>query len=73
LIRGVDEVGQPHTIRHVEALFNELDLSPQMIAEARKIQPEAAFEVGNVLQLPMADGTFGGALAMYSLINLVRV
>ena len=56
--RGVDIVG--------------LDLSPSMIDEAQKIQPEAEFVVGNVLKLDMADSAFGGALAMYSLINLVR-
>jgi len=49
-----------------------LDLSPPMIAEARRIQPDAQFAVGNVLVLEMPDETFGGALAMYSLINLVR-
>ncbi len=49
-----------------------IDLSPEMIAEARKLAPQARFEVGNVLELAAGDETFAGALAMYSLINLLR-
>ena len=47
-----------------------IDLSPQMIADARKRYPELRFEVGSMLSLDLPDGTLGGVLAWYSTIHL---
>ena len=47
-----------------------LDLSPGMVAEARRRHPGLAFEVGSLLDLPFPDGELDGVLAWYSLIHL---
>jgi hypothetical protein len=39
---------------------------------ARERNPDISFEVGNMLDLDPAPNSFGGAVAFYSLINLVR-
>lgn len=49
-----------------------VDLCEEMVEAARRLVPGATFEVGDMLALPVADGVWGGCLAMYSLINLVR-
>ena len=48
-----------------------IDLSPGMVAAARERAPELTFVVGSMLQLPVADVTLAGVLAMYSVIHLV--
>lgn len=62
---------------HVTAFLAEhglqplgVDLSPQMVAVARRRQPELRFEVGSVLDLDAADAAWAGAVALYSLIHL---
>jgi ubiquinone/menaquinone biosynthesis C-methylase UbiE len=47
-----------------------IDLSPGMVAVARREYPEAEFRQGDFLALPAADGEFGAAIAFYSLIHL---
>jgi SAM-dependent methyltransferase len=47
-----------------------IDLSPQMIAVARREHPGLEFRVGDLLDLPAADGEFGAAVAFYSVIHL---
>ncbi|MFJ3085914.1 class I SAM-dependent methyltransferase [Streptomyces sp. NPDC086838] len=46
-----------------------VDLSPGMVAEARRRHPELRFEVGTMTALDLADGALGGALAWYSLVH----
>jgi SAM-dependent methyltransferase len=48
-----------------------IDLSPQMIAEARKRFPELRFEPGSMTEL-QDDGSFGGIIAFYSIIHIER-
>lgn len=55
-VRGVDVVG--------------IDLSPGLIGEARRLFPALEFHVGDMLALPLADGSVGGVAAFYSLIHL---
>jgi SAM-dependent methyltransferase len=50
-----------------------LDLSPVMVAEARRLHPGLAFAVGDLLGLPAPDGAWAGAVAYYSLIHLPRL
>jgi SAM-dependent methyltransferase len=45
-----------------------IDLSPEMIAQARKAHPGLRFEVGSMTALELADGSLGGLLAFYSII-----
>jgi ubiquinone/menaquinone biosynthesis C-methylase UbiE len=47
-----------------------IDLSPGMIAMARRDHPDLRFEVGSMLDLPLPDGSFGGVLAWYSIIHV---
>jgi SAM-dependent methyltransferase len=47
-----------------------IDLSPGMVAQARRAYPEVEFREGDLLRLPAADGEFGAAVALYSVIHL---
>jgi SAM-dependent methyltransferase len=50
-----------------------IDLSPAMVAEARRLHPGIAFQQGDILDLAaVPDGSFGGVAAFYSLIHLDR-
>lgn len=46
-----------------------VDLSPAMIALARRARPDLRFSVGSMFELAHADGAFGGVLAHYSIIH----
>ncbi len=47
-----------------------LDLSPEMIAVARRTHPLLEFTVGSVLDLDLPDDSLGGVVAWYSLIHM---
>ena len=47
-----------------------IDLSPQMVATARREHPRLRFEVGSMLSLGLPDGALGGVLAWYSTIHV---
>ncbi|RAO29742.1 Malonyl-[acyl-carrier protein] O-methyltransfera se [Micromonospora saelicesensis] len=47
-----------------------IDLSPGMIAVARRDHPELRFEVGSMTDLDLADGSIAGLVAWYSLIHI---
>ena len=47
-----------------------LDLSPAMIEHARRLNPDIEFEEGNMLSLPMADGSLAGLTAFYAIVNI---
>ncbi len=68
--------GPGHVARHLHALglsMLGIDLCPEMVARARELTPEVPFHVGDMLALDFADAAWGGAIAFYSLLNLVRV
>ncbi|SDN49672.1 class I SAM-dependent DNA methyltransferase [Streptomyces wuyuanensis] len=46
-----------------------VDLSPEMIAVARRTHPDLRFEVGNMTALGSADGALGGIVAWYSTVH----
>ncbi|WP_225835338.1 class I SAM-dependent methyltransferase [Streptomyces sp. NK08204] len=46
-----------------------LDLSPSMVAIARREYPHLRFEQGSMLELPLADGALAGAVSWYSSIH----
>jgi len=50
---------------HVEGV----DLSPGMVEQARRAQPDLRFEVAKLGALPHADATFDGVLLWYSTIH----
>ena len=47
-----------------------IDLSPGMIAVARKEHPDLRFEVGSMLDLDLPTASLGGVLAWYSIIHV---
>lgn len=47
-----------------------IDLSPNMIAQARQHNPGLSFRVGSMLDLDVADGSVGGVCAWYSIIHV---
>ncbi|MER6594858.1 methyltransferase domain-containing protein [Micromonospora purpureochromogenes] len=47
-----------------------LDLSPGMIAHARRAYPDLRFTEGSMLELDLADGALAGLVAWYSVIHL---
>jgi SAM-dependent methyltransferase len=47
-----------------------IDLSPNMIAEARRLNPDLSFQVGSMTNLDFDDGHFGGVCAWYSVIHI---
>ncbi|MFE5207377.1 class I SAM-dependent methyltransferase [Streptomyces sp. NPDC056600] len=61
---------------HLTAMLHELgldafgiDLSPGMVAHARRAHPELRFEEARMEALPVEDGALGGVLAHYSMIH----
>jgi SAM-dependent methyltransferase len=50
-----------------------IDLSTEMIKQARSLNPDIAFQQGNMLALTgVAEGSFGGIAAFYSIIHIPR-
>lgn len=50
-----------------------IDLSAQMVEQARGLHPDIPFYQGDMLALPaIADGSFGGIAAFYSIIHVPR-
>src|SRR5215470_8946258 len=49
-----------------------MDLSPQMIAQARRLNPEIPFREGDMTALDIPDATLGGIVAFYGIVNIPR-
>jgi hypothetical protein len=47
-----------------------IDLSPGMIALARRTNPDLRFDVGSMLALDLPSASLGGILAYYSIIHI---
>ena len=47
-----------------------IDLSPEMVTIARQRSPGIPFEQGSMLALAASDATWGGIVALYSIIHL---
>jgi len=47
-----------------------LDLSPGLLAEARRRHPGLEFESGDLLDLPLADSCLAGVVAFYAIVHL---
>ena len=65
--------GPGHVARYLRgagtAVFG-LDLSPGMIDEARRLNPDIPFRVGDMCALDLADGALAGIVAFYAIVNL---
>ncbi|MGE5643503.1 MAG: class I SAM-dependent DNA methyltransferase [Byssovorax cruenta] len=47
-----------------------VDLSPRMVEEAQRLNPEIHFHQGDMLSLPDADNSWGGIAAFYCIIHI---
>lgn len=65
---GPGHVGAYLRDRGVE--IEGLDLSPEMIAEARRLHPEMRLSVGDMGALDRADGAFAGIVAFYAIVHI---
>lgn len=55
------------------AIVCGIDLSAEMIKQARRLNPEIDFQQGNMLALTeVAENSFGGIAAFYSIIHIPR-
>ena len=79
-IRGRGEVcdmgcGPGHVARYLRdagvPVFG-LDLSPGMLEQARKQNPNIPFREGDMLSLDLGDGTLAGVAAFYAIVNIPR-
>src|SRR5688572_14504281 len=67
--------GPGHISAHLAKMglwIHGIDLSPEMVRVAKERSPDLGFEVGNLLDLELAENSLGGVVALYSLINLLR-
>jgi ubiquinone/menaquinone biosynthesis C-methylase UbiE len=49
-----------------------LDLSPQMLEQARQLNPGISFREGNMLALDLQDRTLAGIAAFYAIVNIPK-
>ncbi len=52
------------------ARVSGLDLSPAMVEQARRLNPDIEFAEGNLHSLPLADGALAGIAAFYAIVNI---
>jgi SAM-dependent methyltransferase len=65
--------GPGYVTRHLRDLGVDafgIDLSPGMVALARRDHPDIRFEVGTMTELDLADGSLTGVLAFWSVIHV---
>ncbi|PYY24972.1 MAG: class I SAM-dependent methyltransferase [Acidobacteria bacterium] len=49
-----------------------LDLSPEMISQAQRLNPDVPFREGNMLALDLPAGELAGIAAFYAIVNIPR-
>ena len=49
-----------------------VDISPRMIEQAQRLSPDIVFRQGDMMCLDVADDTWGGIAAFYSIIHISR-
>ena len=49
-----------------------LDLSPGMLQQARKLNPDIEFREGNMMALDLANASLAGIAAFYAMVNIPR-
>jgi SAM-dependent methyltransferase len=80
LVRGAGSLpvadlgcGPGHVTAHLHGLGLRVfgvDLSPEMVALARRTHPDIRFDEGTMTGLDIADGSLGGVVALYSIIHI---
>jgi ubiquinone/menaquinone biosynthesis C-methylase UbiE len=49
-----------------------LDLSPKMLEQARRLNPDISFQLGNMTALDLDDGALAGITAFYAIVNIPK-
>jgi ubiquinone/menaquinone biosynthesis C-methylase UbiE len=49
-----------------------LDLSPRMLDQARRLNPDIRFREGNMMALDLPDGSLAGITAFYAIVNIPK-
>jgi ubiquinone/menaquinone biosynthesis C-methylase UbiE len=57
-------------LRDAGATVFGLDLSPRMLEEARRLNPDIPFRQGNMLALELQDERLAGIAAFYAIVNI---
>lgn len=67
--------GPGHVARYLRdagATVFGLDLSPQMLEQARQLNSDLSFLEGNMMALDLPDGRLAGIAALYSIVNIPK-
>jgi len=67
--------GPGHVARYLRdagATVFGLDLSPQLLEQARQLNPDLSFLEGNMMALDLPDGRLAGIAAFYSIVNIPK-
>ena len=67
--------GPGHVARYLRDLGTSvfgLDISPRMVDEARKLNPDISFREGNMMSLDLEDQALAGIAAFYAIVNIPR-
>jgi SAM-dependent methyltransferase len=67
--------GPGHVARYLHdagASVFGLDLSPRMLEQAQKLNPDIPFREGNMISLDLPDGTLAGVAAFYAIVNIPK-
>jgi SAM-dependent methyltransferase len=59
-------------LRDAGAAVFGLDLSARMLEQARQLNPDIEFRVGDMLALELRDASLAGIAAFYSIVNIPR-
>jgi ubiquinone/menaquinone biosynthesis C-methylase UbiE len=68
--------GPGHVARYLRdagASVFGLDLSPGMLEQARKLNPDISFREGNMLALDIPDRALAGIAAFYAIVNIPKL
>jgi SAM-dependent methyltransferase len=57
-------------LRDAGASVFGLDLSPEMIEQARKLNPDISFQVGDMVGLALPNDRVAGIVAFYAIVNI---
>lgn len=52
------------------AKVSGLDLSPRMVEQAQRLNPDITFQTGDMLALPLEDRSLAGIVAFYAIVNI---
>jgi len=67
--------GPGHITRYLRAAGTNifgLDLSPCMIEQAQRLNPDISFREGNMMALDLPDRSLAGIVAFYAIVNLPK-